>query len=154
MEVVLQIKTDHIICISNYEKEEALNCGLSERKLVVIYNGISGYPLSVPNLNRFIESNELIVTFVGRFDYQKGVDVLEQSISKLSELTDLRFNYEFNIVGEPVNDAESGNFFSLSSSNKSIVINLLGWKNKTELSEIYSNSHLVVMPSRWEGSAW
>ncbi len=150
IERILQYKTDYIICVSHYESHQASKAGLDKNKLKVIYNGVSGFPKYNESPEKYENVNVFVVTFVGRFDYQKGIDVLELAIRELAN-HQKKYKYVFNIIGEAVIDDADNEFFSNIPERSDLELNLLGWLNKDALGDIYSKSHVVVMPSRWEG---
>ncbi len=74
--------------------------------------------------------------FVGRFDQQKGIDIL---FSALRRLGDSAFAC---IVGD-----------SLHTSLQDLPSNAryVGWLNPSGLEAYYRSAEIIVMPSRWEG---
>ena len=75
IEKVLSYKTDVIINISKYEYQESINSGLPKSKSTMIYNGVErSSPLK--NIDLHLDSNKINLLFVGRFDMQKGIDIL------------------------------------------------------------------------------
>lgn len=137
VERMLSFKTDSIVNISLYEYRNSLEYKLPKGKSTVIYNGISN------NSNNKSEKLDLQkecinLLFVGRFDTQKGLDILID-IFKKNNLPKLNLY----IIGEPV---VSQNEFQFPKN----VINL-GWIDNKLLDSYYSAMDAVVMPSRWEG---
>ncbi|MFI8418286.1 glycosyltransferase [Serratia sp. NPDC078593] len=133
--------TDKIICVSQYEKDIAVNYGLPEKKLVVVYNGVpvitcdnaeyvNPYPKDVTNL-----------LFVGRFDFQKGFDILERLVTRLEGKP-----FHLTAVGGAVLNA---NVEPLQSSQ----ITYTGWLSSAELAPYLAYADLLIIPSRWEGFA-
>lgn len=146
VERVLQYKTKSIICVSHNEYDEAIKYGIKKSKLTVIYNGISK-----PERNFGSDTNEIkktnerfTVLFVGRFDYQKGYDILCEVIKIFSNVD---VDIQFILVGGYVSEAKE-NIFPASSSVK-----FMGWLPKNEVFSIYNKADLLVIPSRWEGFA-
>lgn len=135
-ELFLSKFCDAIICISEHEKNSAVEVGIKKEKLILILNGISDKP--VPRMEtQEASSNKLKVLFVGRFDQQKGVDIFCDSLFHLSEYAD------GVMVGDNV----------ISKEKIEVPGNVLikGWLNEDELHEIMLSSDVLVMPSRWEG---
>lgn len=139
MERVLSYFSDAIICVSAYEKTEAVAVGIAADKLHVIENGIS-----IQNLeyNKVRDPNETrkVVAFVGRFDRQKGFDVFLDVMRQLP--TEAR---GIVIGGAVVNSPEE---YDIPDN-----VELLGWQPRERVMELYRQADLLLMPSRWEGFA-
>lgn len=137
LERVFLINTDLVICTSEYEKNIGLSYGFSDKKLVTVYNSVLPPLVSFSKDENSLQTNNIKVLFVGRLDYQKGVDVLEDIINKVGE------NFEFTAVGDSV----------VNKKNKALLPNKVkqvGWVNRTQLARFYSETDIVIMPSRWE----
>lgn len=146
VEKLLSKVTTKIICVSKTEYNSALKNNFNKNKLELIYNGVS--LKNIVNERKLENKNKYKILFVGRFDYQKGIDILESALKKLIALnTDIY--YEFNLVGESVNSKEK---ISFTQSNK-ITVNQLGWLKPYELENIYLTHDVILIPSRWEGFA-
>lgn len=126
--------THVIIAISQYEASQIYAAGIRS-KTVVIENGVdrSTWPI---NFDRSARDGYL---FIGRFDNQKGLDLL---ISYW--LTSSRPE-KLYLAGEPVLD--SGSAFNAASEK----IIKLGWLTGSELDRVMSGVLAVIVPSRWEG---
>lgn len=145
-ELLLAKCTDKIICVSQSEYNAAIKAGFKKEKLVVIHNGVKLKSKS----NTFTANNKTHykLLFVGRFDYQKGIDILSKAIEILSK-ENTNISYEFTLVGEAVNSEDKIQF----KDSKNIKINELGWLKPHQLEEQYLNHDALVIPSRWEGFA-
>ncbi|MDR1923592.1 MAG: glycosyltransferase [Planctomycetaceae bacterium] len=125
------------ICVSNSVAEFSKNVGgLSASKICVIPNGVV-IPQSIN------ESSRNRIIFVGRLDYQKGVDWLIRTLPDwLPRLSD----WEFVIVGDGIlrNEIESQVDDSLRRQVK-----FLGWR--ADVSDLIAESKLLLLTSRWEG---
>lgn len=137
IECWLAKKTDAIVCISKHEFNIGLIAGISENKLCLIENGISPtlpdykFPISWPN-------DKIKLLFVGRFDYQKGLDLFLEAIANLDGVACAI------IIGDYVVDNPKK-----IDPPKNVVV--MGWKSREELQGFYLSADLLVMPSRWEG---
>lgn len=129
------------VCVSEavrrFTMEEA---GIPESKLTVIPNGIdvSEYGTG-PS-----PSGAPVVTFVGRLHTQKGVDILIRAARTI-----LRDNPKttFNIVGE---GPEKKALKDLAArEDVSERIRFTGFV--ADVGNVLAASHLLVLPSRWEG---
>lgn len=130
---------DKVICLSKHEFVLAKRAGICEQKIRVIYNA---HPrLDTASIRRKTPSGEYRVLFVGRFDYQKGFDILLESISLLKQV-DIRFT----LIGEAVR-----------GDSKPLVIpagvEVLGWQPPKVVYEHMCKATVLVVPSRWEGFA-
>lgn len=74
--------TDAIICVSQHEKDSAIKFGLPKRKLKVVHNGVPDV-IFKPGLVSPYKNEAVNVLFVGRFDYQKGFDILLDAMKLL-----------------------------------------------------------------------
>lgn len=141
IERILIIFTDKVICVSQYEKDLAVSYGLPEKKLVVVYNGV---PVITHDNNADINPYHMDVTnilFVGRFDFQKGFDILERLMTRLE--------------GKPFHlTAVGGAVLNVSVKPlQSPQITYTGWLSSAELSPYLAHADLLIIPSRWEGFA-
>lgn len=159
IEKFLAMFTDVIICVSQFEINTALSNGIDQKKLSLVYNGIPKCEISCDSTDEHkpylvkdaeVALDEIKILFVGRFDYQKGVDILEKAILNISKMSGLNKLLKFNIVGGAVND-DVVDLFQSVIQHECLEVNLLGWLNKKELEKLYLESDVVVMPSRWEG---
>lgn len=129
--------TDVVVNISRYEHEQAKAYGISAEKCVVVRNAVSpgcAAGLADPPFDdRFIN-----LLFVGRFDRQKGLDLLLQVMGRLKD-TPIRLH----VIGSCVVEEQT--------VRAPDTVNLLGWLPRSQLDAYYSAADGVVMPSRWEG---
>ncbi|MDR2644077.1 MAG: glycosyltransferase [Planctomycetaceae bacterium] len=125
------------ICVSDSVAEFSRDIvGLPAQKISVIRNGII-IPPKIPN-----ETGNKII-FVGRIDYQKGIDWLIQTLPMwLSKLE----GWELVIVGDGVwrNKLEEQIDESLRSRVK-----IIGWR--LDANELIAESKILLLTSRWEG---
>ena len=125
-----------IICVSRHERVAAMQLGIASDKLVVVHNGLPRHrpepmPVTVawpPGARRLL--------FVGRFDRQKGVDILFAALERLGDSA-------FACI---VGDSLHTNLEHLPSNARYV-----GWLNPSGLEAYYRSAELIVMPSRWEG---
>ncbi|PGV53355.1 glycosyltransferase [Bacillus sp. AFS037270] len=137
IEKLLAKRTDLIINISEYEQFESIKRGISRDKLLLINNGISNQR-EIRNIQLDLDKNKINILFVGRFDKQKGLDIL-LSFLKTYDNNALRFY----IIGDNVLE-------NIDIEIPSSVITL-GWIDNSKIDSYYSLFDAVIIPSRWEG---
>jgi len=133
-ERILGFNSHHIINISDQEHALALDYGLPVRKMSVVYNGVSDrpwVPLTEPTARKLL--------FVGRYDEQKGVDLLVKAFPKLREM-----GFSLTMIGGHVSGKRQ-----IAEIPPDIVD--LGWRSPDQIAAAMGEAHAVVMPSRWEG---
>ncbi|MFF2441998.1 glycosyltransferase [Priestia megaterium] len=140
VEYLLATKTDLIINISENELNQSRNYNIPENKSTVIYNGIEekvqNKPQETPRIN--IDPTKINLLFIGRFDTQKGIDIL------IDFFTENKFDHIqlYLIGGSVLNDT------SLILPDNMIS---LGWVNNEKIDSYYQLFDAVIIPSRWEG---
>jgi len=130
---------DKIVANSSGLKELALTF-YPGKKIAVITNGVD--PQKYPIKTNGWEDPTLL--FTGRLVYQKGLDVL---LNSLAQLIDVEFN--LYIVGD---GPEKEHLQELTRKLKlEERIHFTGWLNKKELIDYYQQASIFVFPSRQEG---
>ncbi len=140
IERILALITDRIVCISNYEWQIAKDrAGIPANKLVLVRNAVSDtVPVAFGEEPKWLDG-KLRILFVGRFDRQKGVDVL------LSALEIMGDKVHAILVGGSVLEDTIETFVLPQNAT------LVGWKNSNQLQCYFDSANVFVMPSRWEG---
>lgn len=139
IEKLLLIRTSKVICVSKFEKDQAIRHGLPKSKLEVIYNGVS-IPDDINGKEKADIENKIQLLYVGRFDYQKGFDIILELANRMNP-----DRFQLTVVGDFVNDHK----YNIDNN----LITYVGWLTSQELSNYYRNTHIVIVPSRWEGFA-
>ena len=118
------------MCISHYDFSIKVT---PPNKTVLIENAITDH-----FSDEYIKPESKKLLFVGRFDHQKGIDILLNAFKKVD------VNYELIVVGGAVHG---------TTINKMEYPNVsfLGWLSGEELKQAYLMSSAVIIPSRWEG---
>lgn len=130
--------TDAIICVSDYEAEQAKLSGISEKKLFVVHNGVPEKEKKVFRDKAADEPIELL--FVGRFDFQKGYDVLMSAMRKVPQE-----GLRLTVIGDSVHGTEK--FDPLPGAIYT------GWLKASQMEQYFKKADVLVIPSRWEGFA-
>ncbi|MGJ4748425.1 glycosyltransferase, partial [Leptospira sp. SA-E8] len=139
IERVLLKVTDALICTSQHELDVAVRFGLNRNKLHLIHNGVPD-PHAERSISDGVDNTVLQLLFVGRFDHQKGFDVLREAMNHLQGRS-----IRLVAIGAAVHGHET--------PAPHPQIEYVGWVKHSELARYYRASHLLVMPSRWEGFA-
>ena len=134
----MSLVTDVIINISQYEQDQAIQYGLNENKLIMVYNGVEDVKVQLKMHTSKMNSQEINLLFVGRIDYQKGLDLFLDTYYQESFT-----GIHLYVIGESVLDN-----VKLNNDEKTTY---LGWVENKELDAYYQECDAVIMPSRWEG---
>lgn len=139
IERILQGQTNRIINVSKYEYNAAIHYGLKKTNQTVIYSGISSEKGKVdPQVK--LPLGKINLLFVGRFDPQKGLDLLLKAFNSCH-----REDLHLTIIGDNV----VGGGVKIEKKNTDRVT-FLGWIPHEKLASYYTACDVVVMPSRWE----
>ena len=137
IEKALLPMTDAIICVSQYEADQAKAHGIAGDKLVVIHNGVAERHIEKP-VN--LDDPRINVLFVGRFDYQKGYDILFNAMKRNQNP-----NIHLTLIGDSVHSAEK--------IEKLPEAEYTGWLKASQMERYFIAADVLVIPSRWEGFA-
>ncbi|WP_265555296.1 glycosyltransferase [Serratia grimesii] len=141
IEKLLLPLTDAVICVSQFEKDKAVELGFGPKKLHVVYNG-------VPEVNSILEKkrnpyqkDKINLLFVGRFDFQKGFDIFDRIMPTLD-----KNGCHLTAVGGAVHDRDF-------IPQQLPATTFTGWLSGEELRPYFEHADILVIPSRWEGFA-
>ncbi|WP_354293131.1 glycosyltransferase family 4 protein [Sphingomonas sp. 1185] len=137
VERILAMRVDRILLISQHERQSAEQAGMPVRKLVTIPNAIATEPPPVAAVSW--QDTRIKLLFVGRFDRQKGLDLLLDAIRPLGA------KYSVRVVGRRV----VGNGVDLGEPLD--FVDFVGWRDRDEVSAEMKAADAVIVPSRWEG---
>ncbi|WP_175440355.1 glycosyltransferase [Stenotrophomonas sp. HMSC10F06] len=139
-ERALQLLTDAVVCISRYEHDTAVEKGLDPATLHVILNGVQAMQAPPGGTTDPFPPDALKVLFVGRFDRQKGFDVLIDAMSQLEGC-----GVHLIAVGGGVLEADA--VHRPAAAN----VEFAGWHDRQGISRYLAYADVLVVPSRWEG---
>lgn len=135
VERVLSWNTGLVVNISKSEEALSRQAGIPAQKCATIYNGIQNLPWAPLPEGRQLKN----LLFVGRYDLQKGVDLLAAAMERLGPM-----GYELTTVGGTVISEPMATAFPASVAD-------LGWRQSEEIRALMGDADAVIMPSRWEG---
>lgn len=127
-----------IINISSYDSKEA--AFIDQSKMVTIRNSIPD--LSIKKSIKVNKDNQKKILFVGRLDFQKGIDILIQVMNKYFKDENIRLT----VVG----DTLLGDSAGIKAKN-TFNIKFVGWKSQRDVLQLLNDTDALIMPSRWEG---
>lgn len=136
IERLLAPLADAIICVSEFERDEAMRFGLPAHKMAIIHNGVT-VPEAVPSRAEVDPSAPLRLLFVGRLDTAKGFDILLRVMEELEGE-----NFHLTVVGDAVLDD--------INAPQSPNITYVGWVPGKDVPGFFITADVLVMPSRWE----
>jgi glycosyltransferase len=147
-EKLYYMKTDRIICLSNYMREILCrDYGLDATKISVISNGLRDVTDTSTDIKLLrkkwnIQSGEKIILFAGRIDEVKGVCFLIKAFREV-----LKKNQSCRLI-----IAGSGDYDKCFQEAKDICtkITLTGLLDKKDLYELYQIADVGVVPSLFE----
>lgn len=130
-----------VVNISAYEHAETASKGFSSQCTLI--------PNAVADARdyRVLDGDKLRpirVLYVGRFDRQKGADILMGALSRIGDSAVGRF--EVDLVGDGVLGDGADILGHLPKHMKHH-----GWLSPNSIHELYKAADILVMPSRWEG---
>jgi glycosyltransferase involved in cell wall biosynthesis len=132
----LQRNTDVTINISNCDLKTARRWGITKRQ-VVVRNAVRGAALTGGKV--ISPSPDMInLGFVGRFDHQKGLDLLLDAMDKCAKPVHLW------VAGKPYRHA-------LPEQKKRPNVTFMGWLKPDQIDDFMFDIDALVIPSRWEG---
>ncbi len=128
-----------IIAVSHFVKDKLVEVGISNNKVVIIYNGIDIEKFGKINANK--NSNKFTVGYVGQFYREKGIfDFVDAANLLLSKDK----NFLFLMSGK-INSDHMILMDYLNQLNISKYFQFAGWID--EIEKIYSSLNVLVVPS-------
>lgn len=140
IEAALARRTDALIHISHDEFRAAWRHGVRAPMNRVVLHGVRG-PLDSGEAPLRVDPSKINLGFVGRFDRQKGVDVLLRAFRERQ-----RDDLHLYMLGDF--DREQRPRVTPRDSD---AITWLGWIPQAKIDAYLKQFDAVVIPSRWEG---
>jgi glycosyltransferase involved in cell wall biosynthesis len=130
---------DLVINVSHNDLETARRHGYRGRH-TVIENAVPDAVAGARDDCFAAEPEALHLLFVGRFDRQKGLDILLEALASAQKL---RPELKLHLIGGAV---RSGNTPAFPPG-----VDHVGWVPSDEVDQWYRSADALVVPSRWEG---
>jgi len=137
LELALSRYADAIVNISPHEEKILRKAGIPRSNTKLIVSGIKDLS-TPPDVDTPSSSGPIRLLFAGRFDAQKGIDLLLREFSSLEPGRAI-----LSLVGAKV---VGNNDFTLPPD-----VEVLDWIPREDLPAMFARFDAVVMPSRWEG---
>lgn len=138
-ERLLVPRSDLIVVNSESERRLGLHYGIDPGKMLTIWNGIAS--LGAGGNRLAADAGTLVqVAFIGRFDRQKGLDLLLDAVEALPADA-----LHLHLVGKGDVYGEGG-----ESRTRQSNITAHGWMSREDVFALLRRVDAVVMPSRWE----
>lgn len=141
-------RLDHVICLSNADKEKLSTLGYPREKITIIPNGVDEKKFL--HREHFVEeSKKFKVLCVARFDRNKGYEILVQALKRVRK----RFDFHAYFVGY-VEDVSYLSYIKHLVEEEGLSNNIrFGISiNDSQLADCYLSSDLFVLPSLVETS--
>ncbi len=137
LERSLRRYADAIVNISPHEEQVLRSAGIPLDNAKLIVSGIKDLT-PVPDIAMPPRTGPMRLLFVGRFDAQKGVDLLLREFALLQP-------------GRATLDLAGAKIVDSQDLRIPPNVNVLGWVPRENLPAMFAASDAIVMPSRWEG---
>jgi glycosyltransferase involved in cell wall biosynthesis len=136
-------RTDRIVNLSPHEQKLLADARFPMDRVALVISGIADIaPSRRSPIAEGTSQRPLRILFLGRFDAQKGVDLLVDELSSLD-------------TKRAVVDLAGGRVLDGPELKIPQGVTMLGWVPRSTLPELLIDYDAVIMPSRWEGlSIW
>lgn len=139
VERLLSHRADAIVSISHHEYTQAVQGGLNHQRHQVIRHGIPKLPdCTFPAELQRRDPESIHLLFLGRFDPQKGLDLLLKAWSD-QRLADIHLW----VIGDAT-------LVGAAQVSELPNVHLLGWIPNSQINTYIKSVDAVIMPSRWE----
>ena len=144
IERTLALQADRIICISQNELECAVKAGISRERCDLVYNALpaaapAAEPVQIPDAVAAARCRgDRVFLFVGRYDRQKGLDLLRPVFDGSPDRGDILL-----MAGGKAVDSDPVPLGSRMSDT--------GWATPGQVVTLLEQCDAMLVPSRWEG---
>ncbi len=118
---------------------------IPKRQLTIIPNSISQV-IEKNEVNKEIGTRKIKILFIGRLEFQKGIDVVLESIIKIFN-SKIKDQFIFEIVGNGTLCKKVEN--TIKNNNLSSYVRFI--KGTNDPTKVIRESHIILHPSRYEG---
>lgn len=129
---------DYVVVASNYVRNCLLDDGIQPDRIKYLPLGIDASTFT-PKNEVYLPNGKLKFLFVGRMEGAKGIYYIIEAFRQMQDLS-----VELIAVGENFGLQD---MFTTYTSN----IKVLGEKRRDEMSNVYKNADVYILPSLWEG---
>lgn len=141
---------DKVLTHSNQTRELLIKSGLDEQRIRRIRFGVkrewSEPALSPREVPAWDEDFQLL--FVGRFETEKGGQVLLESLPSLQQALGRRLTLNF-VGGGPAESNWRSRAESITRQSQGLTVQFTGWADRPALAQHFLRAHLLVIPSLW-----
>ncbi len=132
---------DQFLPCSPYIGEEYKKFGFPKDRFTVLPNIV---PDQSVQKDSAVTDEIIRVLYIGRLIYDKGIDLLIDALSALSES-----NWKLIIVG----DGPMREYVESRMKKENLPIEMLGWVAQAEVGKYYAQADIFVHPARWPDPA-
>ncbi|MGB2601759.1 MAG: glycosyltransferase family 4 protein, partial [Candidatus Omnitrophota bacterium] len=138
---------DHIVCVNEHIRKNLVDkYGIPEAKIDEVGNGVDCDWFSPAQGLKESNAEEVVITYVGRLENRKNVDLLVRAAALLDGQDT---GFKLRIIGEGEEEKRLRNLaISLGLEKRT---EFLGRREGKDLLELYRTSSIFVLPSRYEG---
>ncbi|WP_454275257.1 glycosyltransferase family 4 protein [Roseovarius sp. MBR-154] len=130
---------DLVVNVSEHEAATAKRFGYRGRHVVVVQAVRAPDPDARSDLFARQADDDVHLLFVGRFDRQKGLDILLPAFARARALNR---HLHLHLVGGAVRDVDTPHLGDGVTSH--------GWAGPDEIDSLYRSADALIVPSRWE----
>lgn len=127
-----------IICVSDYDRQLGLQCGMRADRLITIHNGMP--QVAAQHQAKPSGNNPVVMTMVARFDQQKDHATLIRAIAGIP-------NLQLQLIGDgPTLPTVQGLVAALGLTSQ---VKFLGFRS--DIADCLAQSQIFALISHWEG---
>jgi glycosyltransferase involved in cell wall biosynthesis len=143
---VFPLKMEHVICVSEHERQRIIAEGVPDINTVVIYNGIDLNDFQYLGSPSSRRGDLFRVLFTGRLFPEKGAHTLIEAIKVLREHY-VNIDISATILGAGKSDYIEQVKFLVSKYSLKDRISLRDWIPRNRVSDFMSNFDVLVLPT-------